>query len=77
MIRNYTKPKILTQNSIKTWNFQNFEMTFPIDDSVMTCYKERTSCVENDFPKEVNFGFLFKGKTLNCVLGSLTTCWPT
>ena len=57
MIRNYTTPEILTQNSIKTWNFQNFEMTFPIDDSVMTCYKERTSCVENDFPKEVNFGF--------------------
>jgi len=45
-----------SENATATFSlFENFEMTFPIDDSVLTCYKERTSCVENDFPKEFDY----------------------
>ena len=44
-----------THNFTQQYNikFQNFELTFPIENTILTCYKERTSCVENDFQTEV------------------------
>ena len=44
-----------THNLTQQYNikFQNFELTFPIENTILTCYKERTSCVENDFQTEV------------------------
>ena len=33
--------------------FQGLELTFPIEDSLLTCYKGRQSCVDNDLPSEV------------------------
>ena len=35
-------------------SFQGLDMTFPIDNSFSGCYKDRQSCVDNDFPSEVN-----------------------
>lgn len=35
--------------------FENFELTFPIENTILTCYKERTSCVENDFQTEFDY----------------------
>ena len=32
---------------------QDFELSFPVEDSLLECYKERDSCVNNDFPEEV------------------------
>lgn len=39
---NYTLPLI-----------EGLELTFPIEDSLLTCYKGRQSCVDNDLPSEV------------------------
>merc|ERR1719367_416516 len=30
------------------------ELTFPIEESLMTCYKGRKSCLDNDLPKEMD-----------------------
>jgi len=35
--------------------FKNFELKFPIEETILTCYKERTSCVENDFQTEFDY----------------------
>ena len=29
-------------------------MTFPIEESLLTCYRGRESCLNNDLPKEVS-----------------------
>jgi len=33
---------------------EDLQLTFPVDNSLLTCYKERNSCVNNDLPTELN-----------------------
>jgi len=32
---------------------KDLELTFPVEESLMTCYRGRVSCLDNDLPKEV------------------------
>ena len=34
-------------------SLQDLKLTFPVDNSLLTCYKDRESCVRNDLPTEV------------------------
>lgn len=33
---------------------EDLKLTFPVDNSLLTCYKDRESCVRNDLPTELN-----------------------
>lgn len=33
---------------------EELHLTFPVDNSLLTCYKDRDSCVRNDLPTELN-----------------------
>jgi len=33
---------------------EDLKLTFPVDNSLLTCYKDRESCVSNDLPTELN-----------------------
>ena len=39
---------------------QGLELTFPIEDSLLTCYKGRQSCVDNDLPSEVSTSYDYR-----------------
>ena len=37
----------------KKLQFQNLHFAFPVEESVLDCYQNRQSCLDNDFDKEV------------------------
>ena len=46
---------------------QDLKLTFPVDNSLLTCYKDRESCVSNDLPTEVSKNtFLFGHNLPHC-----------
>ena len=49
-VRNKSLAKSIKHKPI----LQNFELSFPLDKSLLHCYKERSSCIENDLEEEVS-----------------------
>ena len=50
--------------------FQGLELTFPIEDSLLTCYKGRQSCVDNDLPSEVRVSHDYRWFEMMMIMNS-------